>query len=86
VLLVMSDGADSDAARASVRIGNVEARGVEVPSNWDSDCVASGRVVECTSGEDVVRYPVWDECVDRGGRVSRGLGTAVRMNENTKLS
>ena len=57
-MLVVSDGADSEAARASVRLGNVEARGVEVPSNWDSDCTASGRVVECTRGEDVVRYPM----------------------------
>lgn len=72
-MLVVSDGADSEAARASVRLGNVEARGVEVPSNWDSDCTAFGRVVECMRGEDVVRYPMWDGCVDRDGGVSRGL-------------
>lgn len=68
-----SDGADSEVARTSTFAGNVEARGVGAPSTWASARLGSGRVVECMRGEEVVRYPMCDGCVDNVGGVSRGL-------------
>ena len=53
--------------------GNVEARGVGAPSTWASARLGSGRVLEWTRGEEVVRYPVCEGCVESVGGVSRGL-------------
>jgi hypothetical protein len=68
-----SDGADSEAANTSMFAGKVEARGVGAPSTWESARLGSGRVVEWMRGEEVVRYPMCDGCVDSVGGVSRGL-------------
>jgi len=53
--------------------GNVEARGVGAPSAWESARLLSGRDLEFTRGEEVVRYPVCEGCVESVGGVSRGL-------------
>jgi hypothetical protein len=34
-----------------------------------------GIIDACTSGDEVVRYPMSDGCVDNGGGVSKGLRT-----------
>lgn len=80
-MLVTTVGADSEAARLSIGKGNVDARGVGVPSNCPSGRAASGKTVDCTSGDDVVRYPMCDGCVDSGGRSSRCLWMA-RVSTN----
>ncbi len=64
-------GVDAEAARTST-LGKVAARGVG-PSSWASDNTDSGSVTDWTSGEDVVKYPVCEGCVDRGGGFSTGL-------------
>jgi hypothetical protein len=40
------------------------------PSNV---CVISGTIDVCSRGEEDVRYPMWDACVDNVGLVSSGL-------------
>ena len=39
----------------AVGAGELEVRGLGVPSNWDSEIVASGSKVDRTSGEELVR-------------------------------
>ena len=73
-------GADSEVARVAEFMGNVAARGVGEPSNWPSDCVISGTVVELTRGEEVVRYPRCDGWVVNGGGVSWGLHTTLELD------
>jgi len=48
--------------------GNVEARGVGAPSAWASARLLSGRDLEFTRGEEVVRYPVCEGCFERSVR------------------
>jgi hypothetical protein len=62
---------DSEAARLSVLFGNVE--DLETPSKCACNGPVSGTVDEFISGEDVVRYPMCEGCVDSGGGVSSGL-------------
>jgi len=71
----MSVGAESEVARLSDGIGNETARGVCAPSSWPSVDEELVKVVEWTRGEDVVRYPMCEGCVVRGGgaRDSSGL-------------
>ena len=76
-LFAISAGADSEAARLPVGVGIVDNRCVCELSNCPCEG-GSGKVVDCTSGDDVVRYPMCDVCVDSGGGPSRRLRRCLR--------
>lgn len=59
-------------------LGKVDARGVR-PSSWAPNNAGSGSVTVWTKGDDVVRYPAWEECVPRGGAMSGGLWCWVQL-------
>jgi len=79
----MSVGATSEAARLSIGKGNVPDRGAWAPSSCPSDEEGFGKVVECTRGEEVVRYPICEGCEVRGGGVSPGLEVKLIVRSNT---
>ena len=70
-MLSSRDSVEAEAARASTA-GKVDARGV-APSSCASDNTVSGSETDWTNGEDVVRYPMCEGCVERGGGVLCGL-------------
>lgn len=65
-------GVDVEAARAT-DCGKVEGIATTDASNCDTVGGLSWILVDFTSGDDVVRYPTCEGCVDSEGRVSRGL-------------